>query len=131
MRPVPADLVPQVWPHVVEILQSAAEFSGGKYDAEDFYMGCRDGESILVVNRELDCAAIVEVATWPKMKTLLVVLLGGGPGIAWELVTNSMAHLARELGCTHLEAYTRPGFQKIMASLGAKMTHNVHLLEVA
>ena len=55
-------------------------------------------------------AAVTQIVQYPRCKVLEVVALGGDGSAQWgEELHRALVAFAREHGCSHVRAYTRPG----------------------
>lgn len=112
----PSD-VPRVWPLVKHWLEEAATYSGGRFEADDFYQDLINFNADLYVNESM--AMICAPTQYPR-RLVYTALLIGGDGIVESIAecAEIVEKVAKYRKCDGVEAYGRAGWRKMAEGLG-------------
>lgn len=119
---VPPDLIPGLWPRIFPHLTKAAEYTFGRYEAEDileFVM--HGGAHMWVALDDEGVKGITVTRFWeyPRKRCLDVVFLGGEDWDEWkDAMFDIIQRWASESGCDVIESSGRPGFARAFKDRG-------------
>jgi hypothetical protein len=123
-QPVPANLVPAIWPSILPLIEKGVEASRGDRIAEDYFAVCADGRAQLwLIGRERTVIGILiaEVVVYPRRRVALGDLLAGEDMAGWlPLMDVELDRWATAMGCSAVQAGGRKGFEKSLNKLGFK-----------
>jgi len=111
------DDVQSIWPLVEPHLDKATPHSEGEMEAQDFLPFLSNSEMqlwIAVEEREVLAAMVTQHIPYPRKRVLRVVSIGGGDMNKWFPFYPELENYAKSLGCSHLEAWGRKGWGKIL-----------------
>ena len=121
---VPTEHVQTVWPDIEKYMEGAAEYTYGRFTAEDIKVGLHTKPYHLWIafdDRKIYGAVVTEIGEYPQMKTLIMQFTGGEHLPKWK---NQMLQLlqrfAKDCGCTVIESYGRRGWEKVFKDDGFK-----------
>lgn len=107
-----------MWPIAYPFLEPAIKRTGGRLDEATIFKGLMTGELVLwMIFRGGPFAALVtQVFDWPSGLRVARCLLAGGTDHAdWYKHFDVVEVWAKEQGCTILEAWGRPGWEKSLS----------------
>ena len=113
------DMAEAMWPKVEPLIQDALAHANGELNSDDMKKAilARDMQLFVLYNpdsREVEVAGVTEIINYPRKKVCRVVAMGGGPLEAWNQGIEEVQKWAYEFGCDGMEAFARPGVEKIM-----------------
>lgn len=121
---VPIELLPTIWPQIEGYMKGAADYSYGRYTVEDIKEGLTTKPQHLWIafeDEKIYGAVVTSFTYYPKMVALDMVFTGGIELAKWK---NEMLQLlqrfAKDNGCSIIESYGRPGWEKIFKDDGFK-----------
>ena len=100
-------------------ISEALEYADGKYNLDDIEQRIRARTAILFTSDK--SSAVVWVEDYPQVRSL-VVAFGGGD------LDDILAHIptirdyGREVGCTQVDVYGRPGWSKVLKKHGFRQS---------
>ena len=109
-------------PHLAQM----AEGSGGRYEAEDILWAIKEERCMAwggVENDALLVVAITEVVHYPRAKALRFIGLSGSRPRRWMHLVRELEQLARDNGCTLMEALHTPGHERLLRTGGWRVFH--------
>lgn len=116
-------------------LEKAADYTFGRYEAEDILTAAGRGEvHMWVVTEEGDIKGITVTRFWdyPRKRCLDMLFLGGDDGFSWkDPMLATLRRWAREAGCEVIESSGRPGFARAFKDDGYRMLWQVYELPVS
>jgi hypothetical protein len=122
---VPTEHVEFVWPNIREFMMGAAEFTFGRFTAEDIKNELlrRQGEQQLWVAFEdkdnFYGAVVTEVYQYPQMRALIMHFTGGKQLPKWKTpMLKILQQFAADNECDAIESYGRPGWAKVFKKDG-------------
>lgn len=103
---------PQPWQLLARAWLKGPRVAG--YEPADIPALCAQGSMQLWTVDDAEegtvAAAVTQIVQYPRCKVLEVVALGGDGSTRWgEELHRALMAFAREHGCSHVRAYTRPG----------------------
>lgn len=104
-----------MWPVAYPFLEPAIERTSGRLDEATVFKSLMTGELVLwMIFRGGPLGAMVtQVFTWPSgLKVARYLLAGGKDHTDWFSQSHVVEEWVKEQGCTILEAYGRPGWEK-------------------
>jgi hypothetical protein len=127
--PIPTVDVATLWPIAEPMISEAIEYSGGRYTIEDLRSDLETGDQQLwFVCDEIEtsrpkwlAALTTSFSRYPQMKTLVVVTCGGSDLRRWiGCAEEALLDYARENGCSKIEIYGRPGWERVLRRTAKK-----------
>lgn len=128
LRQLSSGSVLTVWPVVAPELERALAHSDGENSLEDVLNSIMNNLMQLWVVREGQQAVafcVTEINGYRQFKSCRIVLLAGSGIAVWHEVVEHLEPWAREQGCTVMEAWSRPGFEKYGKMYGYKKRYVV------
>ena len=122
---VPTEHIEFVWPNIREYMMGAAEFTFGRFTAEDIKNELlrRQGEQQLWIAFEdkdnFYGAVVTEVYQYPQMRALIMHFTGGKQLPKWKKpMLKILQQFAADNECDAIESYGRPGWAKVFKKDG-------------
>ena len=120
---VPREYVENVWPQIQEYMEGAAEYTYGRYNAEDIKQGVLTKPQQLWIafneDNKIYGAVVTEVIVYPRMVSLVMHFTGGIEVLKWKPdMLKMLQRFAKENGCNVIESYGRAGWSKIFKNDG-------------
>lgn len=112
---IPHDQIDQWWPLVEPFVARGLEYADGKFTTDDIREALKTRDMQLWIANTLDSIGITQVVIYPRKKVCLVVMVAGSYLDRWvdEMETTFVAW-AKERGCHSIEAFCRPGWEKVL-----------------
>jgi hypothetical protein len=124
------DLIDSIWPMVSPLIQESNKYSGD--DINEAYIKStianRSGMMILIhESGELIASVTVEKLTYPTGKNVLgITSASGGSMVNWvQRLDQTLQLLASEQDCSEIRIAGRPGWAKVLKSIGWEPVHVV------
>jgi hypothetical protein len=122
---VPVDYIETAWPQVQPYMEGAAEYTYGRYTAEDIKQGILTKPQQLWIAFDADNkilgAVVTEIVVYPRLRSLVMHFTGGVDLKSWKPDMLSMLQrFAKENGCDVIESYGREGWGKVFKNDGFK-----------
>ena len=122
--PVPTEHVPIVWAEIRQMIIAATNRTGRDTEKSVF-------ESLCLGNSQLwmawddgpEAIALTEMHQFPRRKVLRITMMTGSRREKWIGFLKQIEDWAREQGCELMEPIARPGWRRILAPLGYKLSH--------
>tara|TARA_R110002012_G_scaffold3223_2_gene15033 strand:- start:2645 stop:3058 length:414 start_codon:yes stop_codon:yes gene_type:complete len=119
---VPKEHIPVVWDNIKEYAAGCAKYTFGRFTAEDMLEGLLTKDQQLWIafdDVSIHAFWVTEVITYPQIKTLVMHFVGGKNIKAWgNIGLKQLQEFARDTGCSKIESYGRPGWEKIWKKQG-------------
>jgi hypothetical protein len=119
---VPKQYVQTCWSQIVPFMEKAAEFTYGRYTADDILDSITDYDHVLWVafnEGKIKGAVVTDFVTYPKRKLLCMSFCGGEDLHEWKVpMLELLQRFARDTGCDGIEATARRGWAKIFKDDG-------------
>lgn len=119
---VPKEYVHAIWDKVAAFVESATERTNGRYSAEDVLSYIVDYDYLLWIafdGEGIKGAVVTYFGSYPRKKTLNVMILGGAEGITWkEPMLKTLNNWARDNQCDSIEASGRMGWARVLKDNG-------------
>lgn len=123
------DNLDQIWHEAAPMLQRAIDHNRGEFHLDDIRTLIEGRLCTLwcIANPkgELVAAVVVEVVNYPRFKVMRILLVGGEESKSWKDLWPALEHYARVNGCAHIEAFTRPGMERLFGLTGMKRVYTV------
>jgi len=123
---VPAEYVDTCWDKIENYIKNAAEYTYGRFSAEDLYRLVKADEHQLWVafdGTDFKSAVITNIVNYPQCKSLCMGFCGGQEVDEWiEPMLTTLKRYAKDVGCDSIEAFGRPGWAKILKKFGYQNT---------
>ena len=121
---VPAEYVDTCWDKIEPFAAKAAEYTYGRYTANNIYELIKDAEHHLWVAYEDDIfkgIVTTQVVTYPQRKLLSMHFCGGESLKEWkDPMLDLLKKYANDMGCDGIESVGRPGWGKVFEQDGYK-----------
>lgn len=121
---VPPEHVQTCWPQIEKYIEAAAEYTYGRYTADDIKTCLTDYDYQLWVafdNDGMKGAVVTNIVTYPRKKFLCMQFCGGKDLKEWKAPMLSLLQkFARDIQCDGIESVGRPGWAKIFSGDGYK-----------
>lgn len=121
---VPAEYVASVWPDIEQYMQGAAEYTYGRFTVEDIKEGLLSKPHQLWIafdDRKIYGAVVTEISEYPQLKALVMHFTGGIKLNEWKNeMLQMLQRFGKDCGCTIIESYGRPGWEKVFKDDGFK-----------
>lgn len=121
---IPANDVDKVWHVVAPMILRAIVEERGIYELQNVYdaLLSRDMQLwVFAVEGYIRACMVTEIRDHPKTKIVHILVLGGDSVEAWKTAREDWELFetwARSMGCTFIEALTRPGVSKLTKEIG-------------
>lgn len=121
---IPSTEVDKIWHVVAPMILRAIVEERGIYELQDVYDGlCTQQMQLWVfaVEGHIKACMVTEIRNHPKTKIVHILVLGGDSVEVWKTAREDWELFetwARRMGCTFIEALTRPGVSKLTKEIG-------------
>jgi hypothetical protein len=118
--------VPAVWPHVLHLIESIANESRGRFQAEDFFNECmldRFQLWIATTDNEVKAVMLTRIVQFPRLKAVELIALVGEDRETWAGHMPKILEWAKSLGCTLAQSVARVGWERVVKPFGFEKTH--------
>lgn len=134
ITPVAPPIAHAAWPRVEALIQDALKHAYGELTSDDVHrlvvMGAMQLHVILE-DTEVLAVAVTELAKYPQVNSLRVVVLAGGDSARWgDRMDKALMDFARAAGADRIEALCRPGMLKGLKPFGYSQAYVVMLKSV-
>lgn len=130
------DVVDSVWPQIEPFMEKAAEYTYGRYTADDILDSIKQYDHHLWVafgdDLQMRGAVVTRFIQYPRKKYLDLTFLGGDEGLTWkDPMLKILQHWAYDNECDGIESSGRLGWSRIFRDDGYKMLWQTYELPVA
>lgn len=119
---VPYEEVERVWPSIEPYMDGAAEYTHGRFTADDILEQVLHYDHILWLayeNEIIKGAVVTSILNYPRAKTLSMVFTGGINLDEWkEPMLDVLRRWAKDNECDSIESTGRPGWAKVFKADG-------------
>jgi hypothetical protein len=125
---IPLENLLENWPIAKQMLNPSLYYADGKYTMDDIFNGLRAREMQLWFvesDTEIKCALITQIHKYAHDSRLVILFLAGFEFNDVMELWGDLADFAREKGCSSIEMYGRPGWEKRLKRLGFHKTQVV------
>ncbi len=112
-----------IWPLIEDDISAALDRSEGRLWSEDILAKLQGGMMQLWLGADAEgvkLTIVTEITQWPRRKALSIVICTGSDRGRWLHHTADLEAFARGHGCDMIEAWARPGWERVT---GWKRTH--------
>lgn len=132
---VPVDQVENIRPAVFSHVETAAEYTYGRFTTEDIFTAITDYEHTLWVAYDTDAVikgiVVTALKQYPRMRALDLTFLGGDEGFSWkDEMLRVLQCWAFDNHCDVIESSGRFGWAKVFKADGYKPLWQVYELPV-
>jgi len=131
---IPREEVEKVWPQIEPYMKSAAEYTHGRFTADDIKDQVLQYDHTLWVafdDEAIKGAVVTGVLYYPKRTSLSMVFTGGININTWkDPMLALLRKWAKDKGCDVIESTGRPGWAKIFKDDGHKVVWHTYELPV-
>ncbi|MDE2100412.1 MAG: hypothetical protein KGL39_24380 [Patescibacteria group bacterium] len=124
---IPPEMLDLALAHVGPMIDSAAEYSVGKYKGADVVDAIRKEKMQLWVviddKKKIQAIAITELALFPQAKVCRFLCATGENAPEWIHLIKEIEDWAVNEGCTQFQAECRPGWERLLKSYDYQKTH--------
>ena len=114
--------IERMWPFIEGYMKKAAKYTYGRFEAEDIKEGLLKNPQQLWVafnDKKIYGAVVTEVTKYPRMTALTVHFLAGIDFESWkDPMLKLVQQFGKDNGCTLIDSYGRPGWEKVWANYG-------------
>jgi hypothetical protein len=106
------------WPRMAAWIIKALERSSGRYTMADIYQAISTDMMVAfpVYNGdEVVAVCVAEIVTYPSKKSISIVIMVGQERNGWLHFIDDIESFGRERGCQMIEAWARPGWEKVLS----------------
>ena len=134
--PVPKAFVKPVWDEVVQVLERSVDTARGKYSMQDLYDGIMADVYVLWVvldDNKIIAAVTSRIVNYSDtQRGMAMDWLGGTRMMEWlPMVQRAMTKYAKDNGCTHLEAFGRKAWGRVLARYGWQPEYIAYRMELS
>ena len=119
---VPREHIPVVWDSIKGFAERCAKYTFGRFTAEDMLEGLltKDQQLWIAFDGEgIHGFWVTEVLIYPQTKTLVLHFTGGKDFDEWlPDGYPKLQQFAKDTGCSKIESYGRPGWEKMWKKQG-------------
>jgi hypothetical protein len=123
---IPPHLLPAIIGIVYPMIESAAEYSVGKYEGKDILKLIIDGKFQLwgaVEGEKINGIAITEIVDYPRVKMCRFLCATGENLSEWMPLIKDIEAWAVSKGCKSFQAECRPGWERLLKPYGYEKSH--------
>ena len=121
----PYEEVEKLWPRVEPYMEGAAEYTYGRFTADDILDQILHYDHTLWAAYDEQCirgATVTSIIHYPRTKSLAMVFEGGIDIKEWaDPMVAVLRKWAKDNGCDDIECTGRPGWAKIFKNNGHKI----------
>lgn len=132
---VPTEHTVPVWPKVRRFMVESAEYTYGRYEAEDILDSVLDGNQLWIAftdEGDVIGAVVTSIENYPRKRALAMHFCGGEDLARWKgPMLKTLQMWARDAGCDVIESSGRPGWTRIFAEDGHKPLWHTYELPIA
>ena len=119
---VPKEHIAEVWKSVKKYAERCAKYTFGRFTADDMLKGLLTKDQQLWIAFDdvgIHGFWVTEVIEYPQTKTLVLHFTGGKDFKEWlPDGYPKLQSFARDTGCSKIESYGRPGWEKMWKKQG-------------
>tara|TARA_R110000796_G_scaffold65782_2_gene151818 strand:+ start:28039 stop:28446 length:408 start_codon:yes stop_codon:yes gene_type:complete len=133
LDPVLPEHLMLIWSKIEEYVNSALEYSDGKFKSQDILKGCLAGDLLAWVvynNKQIKGCFITELVQYPQSRRLNIMLLGGDD---FKLIISHLDRFkewARANNADAIECSGRPGWERKLGGFGFNKIHTLLRLDL-
>jgi len=121
---ITSQFVEPAWEYVEDYIADALKHGIGEYLPEDIKIACKEQRMQLWIKYEEDKvkgAFVTQILDYPRVKVLLVLLLGGNEFIKWrDEVDEVLQRFGKEHDCKFVEFFGRKGWGNYLKDINYK-----------
>jgi hypothetical protein len=121
---VPKEHVQRVWGSIEQFAEGCAKYTYGRFKAVDILHELLTKDQQLWIafdDKDIHAFWVTEVVQYPQTKILVMHFTGGNRIEEWQTIgLKQLQQFARDTGCTKIESYGRPGWEKVWKNEGYK-----------
>lgn len=119
---IPREAVGSVWKSVEPLMEKAAEYTYGRFEAIDILDGLFNGDQQLWIafdDEGVYGTVVTEIYNYPRKRALMMHFTGGERLAEWKApMLSLLRRFAVDNNCSVLESYGRAGWGKIFKDDG-------------
>lgn len=132
MRPIFACEIGMVWDIVGPLLEKSIDYSDKRYTVDDIKrdIKSKDMQLWVVVDSagNIHSTIVTRVVIYPQRKVLFLEHIAGSDFDEWKHLLHVFVAFAQRKGCSSIDAFGRPGWEKKIAPLGFKKRQVIYRL---
>jgi hypothetical protein len=120
--------IDSIWQQVIPYLSKALDYADDKYTLEDIYKFLKEREMqlwLMYVNGVMHGCCITQIIIFPHHKRLAIPFVSGIQMYKWLHLFDVIVEFAKTNGCTSIEGYARPGWEKVLKKYGFKKIYSI------
>ena len=128
---IPTENLKEVEQFVLESIEKALKYSGNHFNVNDIYKALLEGEMQLWIlwnenkKQNFQGCGVTKILERSNSKALNVFIVTGRNRKQWQDKMSVVEDYGKQLGCTHIETYARPGWSKLLKNQNYKITHYI------
>ncbi len=123
-----------VWPKIEAYIKGAADYTYNRFTADDIKKDLSNRPQQLWIaydEEKIYGAVVTEIIVYPRMTTLMMHFTGGEKLPRWKQpMLKLLQRFAKDHGCSVIESYGRPGWEKVFRNDGYKEVFKFYELPV-
>ncbi len=131
---ITSQYVEPAWEYVEGYIANALKYGIGEYLPEDIKIACKEQRMQLWIkyeDEEVKGAFVTQILDYPRVKVLLVLLLGGNEFIKWrDEVDEVLLRFGKEHNCKFVEGFGRKGWGNYLKDFNYKEQVRVFSKEI-
>ena len=124
IHPISRNDIDAVWPHIKEYVKGAADYTYGRFTANDIRTGLKTKNQQLWIALEDEKAlgfVVTQISDYPQKRALIMHFTGGKQLPKWkDMMLEELQHFAYNNGCDVIESQGRKGWSKVFKEDGFK-----------
>jgi len=125
--------IEKVWPSILPYVRDTLEYSDNKYSLQSIKTALLEKEMQLWLATQgvnILSYAITQIITYPTHKRLCVAFVGGIEMFQWIHFVNELKEWGKYHGCSAVEGYGRPGWEKALEKFGFKKIQTIYKTDI-
>lgn len=123
-----------VWHRIKEYVEGAAEYTYGRFTAQDIRTRARESDQQVWIAHDGDEVygfVITQVSDYPQLKSLVMHFTGGKDLMEWKgIMLQRLQEFAAVCGCDIIESFGRGGWGKVFKDDGFQSRFTFYELPV-
>ena len=123
-----------VWPNIEQYMVGAAQYTYNRFNTDDIKKDLITKPQQLWIaydEEKIYGAVVTEIIVYPRMNTLMMHFTGGEKLPRWKQpMLKLLQRFAKDHGCSVIESYGRPGWEKVFRNDGYKEVFKFYELPV-
>lgn len=122
------------WAKVERPIKSALKYGDGKYKSSDIecFLKTHEMQLWVIIDKKGTMKAVIvtQIVSYPQKKVMFFILIHGVKFGDWKHFIDDFTAFAKSHGCTAIEGYGRPGWERKISDIGFTKVHTVYSLPI-